>query len=317
MFHKHLRGQDLHAPSRELIENNSGVSINKLKVVSLDGMGATLPKIKICSATADTPFGIAETDILDGKTGMITCFGFMFNQNTSTWSVGTTLYADATGSLISTVNGSPIATVIKSDAVSGVLYVIASIAGISVDNSWALDGNDNVSAGKFLGTTNSQPIEFRTNNNIVGKFDASGNFAIGSETPKAPLHIKPYSGYSGSGYRIEPFAVTSNTASPVAIYSLTMTNNQIVRVKYQVTGRQSDGSKRCSFTRSALFYRENANVALQGRAWQSDFTTKSDPEFDVSFSMGTYTITFMVKAATSMATYWTGHVELEVISNNT
>lgn len=316
MFHKHLRGQDLHAPSRELIENNSIASIAKLKVVSLDGMGTAFPQIKICAGAADTPFGISETDIASGKTGTITCLGFMYSQNTSSWTEGTTLYADASGSLTSTVNGSPVATVAKSDAVNGVLYVIASVASFSADNSWSLDGNDNINPGKFLGTTNAQPLEFRTNNNTVGRFDASGNFGIGSESPKAPLYIKPYTGYTGSGYRLEPFTVTSNSVTPVSIYSVTLTNNQVVRIKYQVTGRQSDGTKRCSFTRSALFYRENANVAIQGRGWQSDFTSKSDNNFNVGVSMGTHSITFTVKAATSTTTYWAGHVEMEVISND-
>jgi hypothetical protein len=188
---------------------------------------------------------------------------------------------------------------------------------VNLDGAWKISGNTGINpATDFLGTTDNNPLIMKTNSNQIAQFDVNGRFAIGSHQPLSPIHIKPYSGYSGSGYRLEPFAVTTNQNTPAIAYTFTMTNGQVVRVKYQVTGRLADGSERCSFTRSALFYRESANVAIQGRGWQSDFTSKSDNDFDVGYTLGPYDINFTVTSSSTSTTYWVGHVEIEVVSTS-
>ncbi|CAB4125160.1 hypothetical protein UFOVP53_71 [uncultured Caudovirales phage] len=121
--HALLRGSSLHAPSSELVENISGTSILKLKVVSLNGMGTVYPKVTLCNPSINSPFGIAQVTIANTRSGLITCLGFMFSVDTHLWSVDTALYSDSSGNLSTIVNGNPIATVIKTDAVYGVLYV--------------------------------------------------------------------------------------------------------------------------------------------------------------------------------------------------
>jgi hypothetical protein len=103
----------------------------------------------------------------------------------------------------------------------------------------------------------------------------------------------------------------------VPSYTINLFNGQIVKIKYQVTCRQSDGTERASFTRSALFYKEGGNVAIQGIDWSSDFTMKSNTNFDVDFTLGVNDVTFNVKNASSIDTYWSGHVEMEFISSST
>ena len=317
-FHKNLRGRDLHAPSSELVENNTGSTLTKLSVVDLNGMGTVYPQIKIGNPSVLPNFGVVQEDILTGKYGYITCLGFMFEVDTSLWPVGTILYSSALGQLQSTINGSPIAIVVKQDATYGVLYITADLADQTSSGEWLVNGNTGLDAlVNFIGTTDNIPLNFRTNNNQVGKFDANGRFAIGSHAPQSPFHIKTTPGYTGSGYQLDQFSMTSNMNTLVNAYSINMVNGQIIRVKFQVTARQSDGTKRASFTRSALFYKEGGNVAIQGPTWASDFTAKSDNLFDISYQLGTNYINFKVKNAANVDTYWSGHVEMELIADVT
>ena len=184
-------------------------------------------------------------------------------------------------------------------------------------NEWLLTGNTGINpALNFLGTLDAQPLKFRTNDNPIAQFDVNGNLALGSHDPKAPLHIKSYPGYTDSGLRMDTFSLTTNATGFTSAYAVNMVNNQVVRVKFQVTSRQSDGAERASFTRSALFYKQGGNVMIQGSSWQSDFTTKSSNFFDVSYSLGTSTIIFNVKPVSSIDTYWVGNVELEFLSDS-
>lgn len=319
-YHKNLRGNDLHAPSSELVENNTGYPINGLQVVTLDGMGTCFPQIKVNNSMDDIPFGIAQTSIVTGKSGYVTCLGFLFEVNTSSWPVGTILYSDMSGNLTTSAQGGEVAEVIKQDATYGILYVLALGSYISdtVGTAyWATNGNAELEPSNFLGTTDLVPLNIRTNNQQVGMFDTNGRMAIGAHQPQSPLHIKSYPGYSGSGLRTDTFALTSDTINSVPIYAVTMADGQVARVKFQVTARQNDGSKRGSWTRSMLIYKQNGNVLVEGAGWTSDFTIKSDNEFDIGYTTGVTDLTFTVQNAVATATYWVGHVEMEFLGGPT
>jgi Uncharacterized conserved protein (DUF2190) len=125
-LHNSLRGKDLHSPSNELVENNTGAAIAALKVVTFPSMGRTYPNIALANGSTDIVRGITQTSIAAGSTGYITALGFLIGINTGSWSSGTTLYCDAYGSLTTVANGSlPVATVLKQDPVYGQIYVNA------------------------------------------------------------------------------------------------------------------------------------------------------------------------------------------------
>lgn len=317
-FHKDLRSKDLHAPSTELVENNTGSTITKMTVVDLNGMGTVYPQVAVGNPALFPSFGIAQDDILSGSFGYITCLGFMFEIDTSLWPTSTVLYSSPTGNLQSVVNGAPVAVVVKQDATYGVMYVSADLADQAIaETNWQLNGNPGTDPStQFIGTTDNNPVKFRTNNIPVGQFDAQGRFGIGPDSPERPFHLKPYTGYTHSGLQIESFAITTNNSSLDSIYTVNFLNNQVIKVKFQVTGRQSDGTVRCSFTRSALFYKENANVQIEGKTWQSDFTSSSNGQFSVNYTMGTNTVDFKIKNSTGSTTYWSGHVEVEIVSQS-
>lgn len=319
-FHRNLRGHDLHAPSQELVENNTGALLPKLKVVALDGMGTAFPQVKVANPAQFFNFGIVNNDIVSGKYGYIVCLGFMFEVNTSPWTVGTVLYSTSTGDLSATPNGAAVATVTKQDSVNGVLYVTAAggNGGGSDVTAWDVNGNDGLDAdANFLGTRDAVPVKFRTNNIQVGQWDVNGRLAVGGHDPARPLHIKSYPAYPDSGLQIDTFAVTSSVDTFVEAYGMTLTNGQVAKVSFHVTCRQANGLERASFTRSALFYREGGNVQVQGVDWQSDFTSKSLPGFEVDYDMGVNTISFKVRNAAVAETFWSGHVEVEILGSST
>jgi hypothetical protein len=56
--------------------------------------------------------------------------------------------------------------------------------------AWSVTGNNNINAAtNFLGTTNGQPVIFKTNAVERGRFDANGNFGIGTATPANRLDV--------------------------------------------------------------------------------------------------------------------------------
>ena len=123
MKHSVLKGRDLHSPTNEIVENKTVVVIPKLTAVYFAGMGDIYPKVERVNGLVETVRGITHDDILPNQVGVICSLGFLTNQDTSSWTVGTRLYANSSGQLITTVFGLPIATVLKQDASLGILYV--------------------------------------------------------------------------------------------------------------------------------------------------------------------------------------------------
>lgn len=122
-FHKTLRGADLHSPSNELVENNTGSTISALKGVTFLSLGTTYPAITVANGNVDLIRGITQADIPNGGTGFITCLGFLNNVNTSSWTAGTKLYVNTVGNLTPTIFGLPVGVVLKQHASTGVIYV--------------------------------------------------------------------------------------------------------------------------------------------------------------------------------------------------
>ncbi|MEM4379128.1 MAG: hypothetical protein QXL01_00375 [Thermoplasmatales archaeon] len=125
MEHRRLRGPDLHSPSQELVVNETGSTIGKLKVVKTQAVGITssVPAITISTGNNDRILGVVNADIPDTKLGYVTCWGFLTKLNTGIWPSGTLLYTSITGDLSSTPYGLPVATVFRQHATEGVIFV--------------------------------------------------------------------------------------------------------------------------------------------------------------------------------------------------
>lgn len=315
--HSRLTGKDLHAPSNQTIENRSGSTIPKMKVVRLDGMGTALPKAVLADPNQYVNFGVTWDDIPNNRTGQVACFGFMFEMDTSAWAPLTKLYSDASGNLVTTPVGGIVAEVIKQDAETGILYIVTEQADSVNSVSWRLEGNSGTNpATNFLGTIDARPMRIRTNSQHRAVLDENGRFGIGPDllNPESLLHLKSHTGFTGSGTQMNTYSVITNSNTEEVAYTIPIAQNSVVKVNFHALGRVSDGSGRAAFERIGLFYREASNVQLQ-RVWQTQFTDKSDNGFDVSYSMDVNSVTIYVKSSTNTTTYWTGHVEVMTTLN--
>jgi hypothetical protein len=130
-FHKLLTGADLHFPVNSLVENDTGIDIAIMTVVTYTGIG-TFPSIRPVASAGDVIRGVALTLVPAAagiNTGYITTFGFQIGVNTSAWAEGTKLYSDNAGGLSTTPLGPLVATVYKQDAVNGYLYIEGPTSG--------------------------------------------------------------------------------------------------------------------------------------------------------------------------------------------
>lgn len=315
MLHSRLRGRDLHAPTNELVENNSGTNIGALKVVYISGQGTSYPQVALSNPLVNNNFAVTYDPIANGKSGSVCAFGFMFEVNTSAWPVFSNLYADNMGNLNTTPNGPVVAQVIKQDADDGVLYVTTE-SGSATVLSWQLNGNLAIDPSiNFIGTLDAQPFNIRTNNQFRATIDAQGRFGLGTATPSNHFHQKTHTGFANSGIRQETFSLVTADNTPQPLLAIPINQNSVMKVQITVFARAADGSGRAVFTRTGLFYRENSNVQIQ-REWQTDFTDKSDVNYNVSYSLGVSQLQINVKSAVSTDTYWTGHIILEALETD-
>jgi hypothetical protein len=320
MFHSRLKGRDLHSPSNEIVENQTGVTIPALRVIRLLSQGTVYPQVTLANPSLYVNFAVTYDAIPNGKSGQACAFGFMVGVDTSVWPVGTILYSDNSGNLTTVANGGIVALVIKQDPEDGVMYVTTESNGSGgSSNAWRLTGNISTNENtNFLGTTDNQDLRFKTNNQLNLNLTKQGRLGLGPNltTPDSHFHQKSHTGYSKSGLRQETFALTTNSNSFEQACAVNLPNPSVVRIEYVVVGRSADGTKRCMFKRTGLFYRELGNVENEG-IWLSDQTIKSDNNLDVGYAKTVSDVILTVKGASSDPMYWTGHVMIEVLVDNT
>ena len=112
----------------------------------------------------------ATTNVLTSNTNTLT--STVNNVPKTAPIINTNALALTGTNLTSTVNG------VTSNALS-----LATLAG------WSLTGNAIGAAANFLGTTDNQPLRFRTNNTEKMTITAAGNVGIGNTAPNAPLQF--------------------------------------------------------------------------------------------------------------------------------
>jgi hypothetical protein len=313
-FHSKLRGLDLHAPTNEMVENQTGLPINKLKVVSMDGMGSTHPKVILANPNLRSSFGIAVDQIQNGGFGVVTTLGFLYVVDTSAWAVDTLLYSTETGDLSEIPVGSPVAIVVKQHAICGVLYVIA-IGDLLIDAipDWHIDGNIGTNEDlNFIGTQDAKGLQVKTNylNRIF--IDAQGRTAFGSHKPDGFIHIKEHETSPGSGRLIHTFEVGTNSSTFTTAFAYTVPDGSVIKIKANVLGRESTVS-RCSFERTNTYTRDGGHAIKVG-AGQSDYTYRSEDGYNIRFGQVGPQLTIEVKANSSNQTKWIGTVEIDVLT---
>lgn len=183
----------------------------------------------------------------------------------------------------------------------------------SLENvAWELNGNEDIDPLQhFLGTVGNKPLIIKTNDTERARVTENGRIGIGEDRPQSHVHIKSYSGYEGSGLQIETFAATFDDTNLNNIYSYIVPINKVCLITVTFIGREGT-QERCGFRRTLVVYREGGIVQVL-KNWQSDFTMKSNKNFDVSYNVVMDTVHFKVKNANPNETNWSGHIEIEAI----
>ena len=311
--HRALRGNSLHEPTNTYVENNTGTTISKWHVVDLNGMGSIFPQIIIGNPSLLPNFGITQSDILTGQAGWITCLGFMYGVNTSAWAQGTVLYSSPLGVLQNTINGQPVAMVIKQDVTYGVLYVTADLANQSVANlNWQLSGNaDTNPATEFIGTTDNNSLNIRTNNQFVAKFSENGRFGLGETSPDEIFNLKGHTGMPGSGHRQTTYTLTTSDTNWNTAYSFTLPTKSVMQITASSVGYNTTTLTRCSFKQTATLWRETSIAVLASQA-QNDYTFKSANGYHMRIKTLSNQVIVEIQAHSSELTKWTGSIDFDL-----
>jgi hypothetical protein len=313
-FHEDLRGLDLHAPTNERVENDSGATISKMKVVSLDGMGTTYPKVIPANPNLRSNFGVLTAEMTQGEDELVTALGFMWAVDTSPWPVGTILYSDVNGDLSTATLGAPVAQVIHQDATCGVLYVFA-LMDLVIDantNDWNVLGNLGTDPDiNFIGTTDNVGWTIRTNDIQRVRIDEQGRTMFGQEVPQGFVHIKEHLSSPGTGRLVHTFEVSTSSTAEQTAFAYTVPDGAVVKIRAHVLGRESNTS-RCSFERVNTYTRDGGSAIRVGQG-QSSYTYRSHDGYDFKWSQTGDQAILEVKAASANLTKWIGTVEIDVL----
>jgi hypothetical protein len=96
---------------------------------------------------------------------------------------------------------------------SAIWVALQEVAGAS--GSWSFTGNNSIDpATNFLGSTNAQPLIFKTNNTEAARISANGRVGIGTDAPNATLHV------NGS--------MSTNLATATGDFTMADSNNVVI-----------------------------------------------------------------------------------------
>jgi hypothetical protein len=317
MFHSALRDRDLHSPSRELVGNNTGTTIGALRCVTFDSQPGAFPLVTVVTnPVTQIPRGLTELDIPNGEAGFITSIGFMNKVDTSPWTVGTRLYSSNTGALTTTPLGLPVATVMRQNATTGILYI--DNIGITINDvgasSWLLGGNTQTDPSvNYIGTADLEDLSIRTNGIEYARLTSQGRIGHGTSTPILHHEQKSHTSPNASGIATATYYLETNSSSPQTAISYTLADPNVVSVEFVATARSADGASRAHFKRSAMFFREASSVQIQGIGWNSDVSFLSTGGYGVSYTMNTTTVIFRVQAPVSDNVRWAGYLKVQTL----
>jgi len=108
--------------SRINVRNNSGATIVNGRPVRVTGNVGNLPTIALDDGQGNIR-GLTTEDIPNNSNGHITVFGLVRDINTSAFAAGSTVYASATGTLVTAVSASVVGIVLDSHVNMGALLV--------------------------------------------------------------------------------------------------------------------------------------------------------------------------------------------------
>ncbi len=187
------------------VKNTSGGVIGKGVPVYVTGTVGSTTTLEIAIARADDPtkmpaLGLLETQLSANATGHVTILGTLSTLNTSSFSVGNTVYVGPTGGLVNTrptgVNllVQNIGRVGRSNSNNGEIIVTGPGRTNDVPNNITLDSLSDVQTS---GVSSGQALVYNGSYWAFGSVSASGSSGGGFVTSGSP----PATGSASEGYR--------------------------------------------------------------------------------------------------------------------
>lgn len=177
---------------------------------------------------------------------------------------------------------------------------------------WGVSGNNVLPADPYIGTNDNSDFIIKTNAESRIIVTKDGRFGVGEVNPQALMHLKAYSDHDGTGLKIDNFILETEDEDFNIIYSYAVPLGSVNLITITFVGREGS-TKRCSFRRTLMVTRDGGIALVANNVWQSDFTFKSETDFDVAFEVFMNTIHFKVKNSTGLTTMWNGHIEIDTI----
>ena len=195
--------------------------------ISADNKGILIPRVALTGTDDVATIPIPAKSLMAYNTNSVSDMpeGF-YSWNGTRWeslSNETLVHtlASSNNTMTSTLNGiSRTANIINTNAlnlsgtnltstVNGKASSALSLAGIT----WDLSGNAIGTAANFLGTTDNQPLRFRTNNTEKMTILGNGNVGIGTTAPAYGLHVQSA---AAAGY-VAQFSNSTNVHGAVYV----------------------------------------------------------------------------------------------------
>ena len=113
--------------------------------------------------------------------------------------------------------------------------------------------------------------------------------------------------------RFIPFSGNFHSSEWTTIYEYETSNNSTIMITYSIIGKESI-IKQAGFKRTAVFYNEN-NLVHGINLTQTDYTNKTQSDFDVRLTTNNNKVLVQVKGATSNLTKWNGSIQIEKLTS--
>lgn len=176
----------------------------------------------------------------------------------------------------------------------------AEVNGVGVASAWSVLGN--AGAGLILGTTTDDEYNFVQNNQSRGGFQVGGEFFIKTDNV-----------FADSGRLTQATnGLTTIGAVPASIFLLNVAQPRVGKLTASIQGRKTDGTGRCAFERTFLFWQEGMGVNISSKV-QTDFTDKSDVAYDVRALTSGNDIIIQVIGKAGEVINWTGHFKYQTV----
>jgi hypothetical protein len=267
-------------PNTTLDVNGSAALREGLALTLANGVNSdvVLSDYSLFRITGPT-LGFSITGFTGGQNGRVLTLINATSQILSFTNASTSLAANQinTGGSALNLAANGVATLIYNSTLAQ--WVVTGGQGFT--NNWALTGNSGTSATtNFIGTTDGQPLVFKTNDNEAMRLSTGGNLGIGANIFTDKLHISTGTSYSG-------ITLKSNTATSGAYLRIDPNVNAVSNTPINSLWIDQKENADISMSTNALtrfWIKANGNVSISSKSPNNKFEVGGNASIGVNYA---------------------------------